>query len=68
MKAGLVPRRLHQLLHWAFAIRQRSDYDLAAVVNLVEAEEACAAAEEFVAGVRPLVEGEGPNPSGIKSC
>lgn len=56
---GLVPKHMHQLLHWAFHTREKADYDLAVEVSVEEATESCAAAEEFVAFVRPLVEGEG---------
>lgn len=59
-KAGLVPRRLHQLLIQAFDVRSRADYDVAALVTLDEAQVVVAAAQEFCAGVRPLIEGEAP--------
>ena len=64
VKTGMVSKRLNQILRRAFDARQEADYDLVATVTLDQAGEIHAAAEEFVAGVRPLVEGNGSASSG----
>lgn len=68
-KTDLVPRRLHKLLIRAFEARQEPDYELGARMTLDEARERATDAEEFIAGLRPIIEaGDATNPpSGARS-
>lgn len=58
VKTGRLPRRLHRLLTKALEARQEADYELATGFSLEEARARVAEAEEFLTGVRPLIEGD----------